>query len=74
MIREHDSSVPIIAGGPHPTIAAEDVLVHDDIQAVCIGEGELTLADLLDRMIKGGKRFPSPDELQAIKGLAFMAQ
>jgi radical SAM superfamily enzyme YgiQ (UPF0313 family) len=70
-IREHDPVVPIIAGGPHPTIAAEDVLVANDVQAVCIGEGELTLADLVERMIAGGKRFPSQDELREIKGIAY---
>jgi len=70
-VREFDSAVPIIAGGPHPTIAAEDVLLNNNIQAVCIGEGELTLSELIKRMLERDKQFPPPSELKDVKGIAF---
>src|ERR1700722_20318526 len=34
------SNVPVIAGGLHPTFSPEDVLRHDGIDYVCLGEGE----------------------------------
>lgn len=70
-IREFDTAVPIIAGGPHPTIAAEDVLLNNNIQAICIGEGELTLAELIQRMLERDKQFPPAEELKDVKGIAF---
>jgi len=42
---------PIIMGGPHPTFFPE-VLSHVGLDAVCRGEGELPLAELLDRLDK----------------------
>ena len=40
-------NIPIIWGGPHPTILPEQTLENENIDAVCIGEGENTLQDLL---------------------------
>ncbi len=49
----------IIAGGPHPTAAAEDVMAKALVDLVCIGEGELTLTDIINEMIHGGHSFSS---------------
>jgi len=38
----------IIAGGPHPTSVPEDVMEKTLADLVCIGEGELTLADVVN--------------------------
>jgi radical SAM superfamily enzyme YgiQ (UPF0313 family) len=38
---------PVIWGGPHPTILPEQTLKNKNIDAICIGEGEYTLQDLL---------------------------
>lgn len=46
--------LPIIAGGLHPTFAAPSVLESGVIDAVCIGEGEEAVRDMLDFMEKGG--------------------
>lgn len=70
-IRAHDPDVPIVAGGPHPTIAYPDVLEENDIQAVVIGEGEITNAEIIETMLENGCRFPPIDRLKSIKGLAF---
>lgn len=37
----------VIWGGPHPTILPEQTLEDENIDAVCIGEGEYTIQDLL---------------------------
>lgn len=44
---------PIIAGGVHPTIDPYDTLKCAGIDGVCVGEGELALADVADRFDKG---------------------
>lgn len=52
-----------IAGGPDPTFRIKDWLNYVDI--VVIGEGEKTLLELMNRLIK------SPEDLDAIRGIAF---
>ena len=69
-IRKSNPRVPIIAGGPHPTSAYEEVLRETDIQAVVIGEGEITNAEILDAMLEDNMRFPAGDRLYGIAGLA----
>jgi len=39
---------PVIWGGPHPTILPEQTLENENIDAVCIGEGEYTIQDILN--------------------------
>ncbi len=51
----------VIFGGPHPTVLPESVLEDRNVDTVCIGEGEETLAELLEA---GG---PS----DSIQGIAF---
>lgn len=55
-----------IVGGHHPTLLPED---HDVecVDAVCIGEGEDTLTELVEHLASGGAR----DELDHIDGLAY---
>jgi len=38
-----------IFGGPHPTLMPE-IIYHNNIDCVCIGEGELAMAELADKM------------------------
>ncbi len=49
----------IVAGGPHPTAAPQDVLEESLADVVCIGEGEMTLADIVNEMIGGDRDFAS---------------
>ncbi len=74
MIRLHHPKIPIIAGGPHPTIAYEEVLRENDIQAIVLGEGELTNAEIIEHMLDHDFQFPSIEKLQKIQGLVFMKQ
>jgi anaerobic magnesium-protoporphyrin IX monomethyl ester cyclase len=39
--------IPVMWGGPHPTILPKQTLKNEYIDAVCIGEGEYTILDLL---------------------------
>jgi len=44
-------SVPILWGGVHPTVRPRECLHHADM--VCIGEGEVPLIELADKMQRG---------------------
>ncbi len=46
-LAKHHGSV-VIAGGPHATMAAVDVIKNDCIDAVCLGEGELTFKEYVE--------------------------
>ena len=72
-IRAFNKDVSIVAGGPHPTIDYETVLNENDINAVVIGEGEITFSEILSKMIDAGIPYPllSADLLGAIKGIAY---
>jgi anaerobic magnesium-protoporphyrin IX monomethyl ester cyclase len=47
----------IIAGGPHPTSVPEQVMAKSPADIVCIGEGEMTLADIVNEAVYGGNDF-----------------
>lgn len=53
---------PVIAGGVHPTIAPEDVLSKKVIDYICVGEGELFLLELCEKM-ESGEDFTHIDNL-----------
>jgi len=63
-VKNYDSQMPVIFGGIHPTSAPEETLKDDFVDFVIVGEGELTMAELL-KEIKASKDF------SRIKGLAF---
>ncbi len=47
----------IIAGGPHPTSVPHLILEKTQADLVCIGEGEMTLVDIINEMMYGGRDF-----------------
>lgn len=54
LLRMINIPVPVVAGGPHPTIAPEEVIADESIDIVVRGEGEETLMELIRRMEAGG--------------------
>ncbi len=71
VIRQNQIDIPIIVGGPHATSNYNDVLQDNNINAVVIGEGELTLNELVRYMIANENKFPDEKVLKDIKGIAF---
>lgn len=71
-IRNVYPDTPIIAGGPHPTIDYERVLRENDIQAVVLGEGEITNEEIIRDMLDNNNQYPDESKLEKIKGLAFL--
>jgi radical SAM superfamily enzyme YgiQ (UPF0313 family) len=45
--------VPTIFGGIHVTLNPEEVIAHDEVDMICLGEGEDAFAELVDAMAKG---------------------
>jgi radical SAM superfamily enzyme YgiQ (UPF0313 family) len=54
----------VVMGGYHPTFNYEEVLENDSVDVVIIGEGELTLLNLVQTLEKGG-------DLKDVLGIAF---
>lgn len=51
MVKHHNPSTPVIAGGAHVTFEDEQVLLDcPDIDVVVRGEGEVTMYDIVDRI------------------------
>ncbi len=58
-----------VVGGPDPANYVEHYL-DADIDAVVLGEGELTMAEALPRLLAAGPPGPAPD-LHGVAGIAF---
>lgn len=71
-IRDQGIKVPILAGGPDPTGSYKDVLEGGGVDVAVIGEGERTLAEILEKMIENGNVLPGQDVLQDIQGIAYL--
>jgi len=46
--------VPIVLGGIHPTVCPEESIALPGVTAVCIGEGEGAIQDIVERLRNGG--------------------
>ena len=48
-----ENKIPVVIGGPHPTIAPEEVIAEERVDMLVRGEGEEALLDLVERMEAG---------------------
>lgn len=53
IVKDIRPNIPLVVGGPHPTILPEDTLKEDYIDIVVKGEGEFTMLDLIDHIDDG---------------------
>jgi amino acid adenylation domain-containing protein len=74
LIRQWGIDIPIIAGGPYATSDYQLVLNDPNIDLVVLGEGELTVAQLMEKVMENGKKLPDDEILKNIPGLAFVKQ
>jgi len=64
-LKKNFPDVPIVIGGPHPTLTADDILKNiPEIDIACRGEGEYTFLDLVKTIEKRG-------DLQNVNGISF---
>lgn len=65
LIRSIDASIRIVLGGPHPSLMTEQVLLHLHPDAVVIGEGEVTMLELV-------KAWGESGDISAVHGIAYV--
>tara|TARA_B100000686_G_C16788594_1_gene977023 strand:+ start:1794 stop:3422 length:1629 start_codon:yes stop_codon:yes gene_type:complete len=70
-IRNNGFKKMIITGGPHPTTSYQEVLKDKNIDLCVIGEGEATLAEIIQKMINKDKKRLNYDDIIKINGIAF---
>ena len=61
--REHNANMLVVLGGPHATLSTEAALACADIDVAVIGEGEMTLVELLQARESGAT-------LRSVAGIA----
>ena len=63
-IKKSYPNIPIVVGGPHPSILPLEMIKEDWVDFVVIGEGEKTMLDLIEGLEKNGN-------LHQVDGLVF---
>ncbi len=71
-IRDGGFNKMIVVGGPHPTTSYSEVLKDRNIDVCVLGEGEVTLSEIITEMIKNNKEKLSFADLKKINGIAFV--
>ncbi|UCH97309.1 MAG: AMP-binding protein, partial [Candidatus Aminicenantes bacterium] len=72
VIRDWGINVPVIAGGPYATSDYASLLQDKNINMAVLGEGELTLCEIVSTMLENNRKLPREDILQQIKGIAYV--
>jgi amino acid adenylation domain-containing protein len=70
-LRQWGVEAPIITGGPYASSDYDTILKDDFVQLVTFGEGEDTLAELIQAMLDNNFQWPAQEVLKEIKGIAF---
>jgi len=71
LIRNWNIDVPIIAGGPYATISYQSILTDNNVDLAVIGEGEITLSEIIGAMIDNNNILPKSDVINNISGIAY---
>jgi amino acid adenylation domain-containing protein/non-ribosomal peptide synthase protein (TIGR01720 family) len=73
-IRQWGVTIPIISGGPYASSDYKTMLRDLRVDLAVLGEGELTLADLVEKMMANNNKLPGEDVLDRVKGIAFIKE
>lgn len=71
-LRQWGFTGPLIAGGPYPTSGHRTMLQDANIDLAVLGEGELTLAELMKAILASDGELPEEAALRDIAGLALV--
>ena len=52
-VKDLDPQIPVVIGGPHPSIYPVETAELSGIDYVVVGEGEITFTELVDRLSRG---------------------
>jgi amino acid adenylation domain-containing protein/non-ribosomal peptide synthase protein (TIGR01720 family) len=72
MIRQWGIETPIVAGGPYASSDYKSILQDPNIDLVVRGEGEITFALLVNKILENNGKMPDIEVLKKIEGLAFI--
>ena len=62
------------SGGPYPTASYVDIIKDRNIDLAVTTEGEITLEDIIRRMLNNNYRLPTKNELANIPGIAYYSE
>jgi len=71
LLRQWGVDVPIVTGGPYASSDYDTILKDRNVDLVVFGEGEYTLSELIEAMLKNDFKLPGTDVLKNIRGIAF---
>jgi amino acid adenylation domain-containing protein len=71
-IRQWGFRGPIIAGGPYATSDYNTLLQDRNIDLAALGEGEITLSEVVKKILENDGNLPPEPVLKEIPGIAFM--
>ena len=71
LVRQWGVTVPIVCGGPYASSDYDTILKDKNVDLVLFGEGEYTLAELVDAMLENEFKLPKNNKLESIKGIAY---
>jgi len=63
-IKEKHPSLPVVCGGAHATVAYEDIFKKTKADICCLGEGEITIVELVKCYMSGG-------DLKTVDGIVY---
>ncbi len=70
-IRQNGYNKMIVTGGPHPTTSYAEVLKDKNIDACVIGEGEVTLVEIIKKAMERENSLLTNKDLNEISGVAY---
>jgi amino acid adenylation domain-containing protein len=72
LIRQWGFSGLIFTGGPYASSDYDTILKDKNIDLAVLGEGEYTMGELLEEMLRKDFQLPGPEILDNIKGIAYV--
>jgi amino acid adenylation domain-containing protein/non-ribosomal peptide synthase protein (TIGR01720 family) len=72
VIRQWGWNIPIITGGPYATSGFQTILQDRRVDLVVMAEGEVTFAELIEKILENNRKLPKEEVLKEIPGIAFV--
>ena len=69
LVKKENPEVFVVTGGPHATALPEEPFDKSAVNTVVIGEGEVTLCELVNLFIEGKNQ--NPESLEKVDGIAY---
>jgi radical SAM superfamily enzyme YgiQ (UPF0313 family) len=70
-VRDINAELPIIWGGPHPSLVPEQTLRHPLVDIIVVNEGDRTILELVKALasaVIGVRRWPTPEGYAQTRG------